>query len=49
MFNAGCSNINGESLFHENMLDESSTFENVDLNSNWLNKKAKILGTKQKT
>tara|TARA_B100000925_G_scaffold266172_1_gene225788 strand:- start:4798 stop:5520 length:723 start_codon:yes stop_codon:yes gene_type:complete len=48
MFNAGCSNIDGELLFHENMLDESSTFENVDLNSNWLNKKAKILGTKPK-
>ena len=48
MFNAGCSNIEGELLFHENILDESSTFENVDFNSNWLNKKAKILGTKPK-
>ena len=44
IFNYGCSNISGQLLFHENILDESSTFEQTNSNSKWLLKKAKILG-----
>lgn len=44
IFNIGCSNVNSELTFHENILDESSTFEEVDIESKWLKKKADILG-----
>ena len=44
MYNYGCSDVNKELLFNENILDESSTFEVVDVNSKWLTKKAAILG-----
>lgn len=44
IFNYGCSNISGQLMFHENILDESSTFEQTNSNSKWLLKKAKILG-----
>ena len=44
MYNYGCSDVNKELLFNENILDESSTFEVVDINSKWLTKKAAILG-----
>lgn len=44
MFQLGCSDKEGEFFFHENILDESSTFEDVNMNSKWLLKKAEILG-----
>ena len=47
--NLGLSNIKGELLFHENIMDETSTFEKLNLESKYLEKKAKILGvTKEK-
>jgi hypothetical protein len=42
--NLGVSNINGELTFHENILDETSTFEELNFASKYLEKKAKILG-----
>ena len=47
MFQYGCSDREGDLLFHENILDESSTFENINFNSKWLSRKAKILGKKK--
>lgn len=44
MYNYGCSDVNKKLLFNENILDESSTFEVVDINSKWLAKNAAILG-----
>ncbi len=44
LHNFGVSNIKGELVFHENILDETSTFEELNLNSKFLAKKAKILG-----
>ena len=46
--NLGCSDINGSMVFKENILSESSTFENVNNKSNWLNKKEIILGISKK-
>lgn len=46
-YNLGCSNNNGELLFKENILSESSTFEEVNENSRWLKKKEAVLGLKQ--
>jgi len=42
--NLGVSNINGFLEFHENILDETSTFEELNINSKYLAKKAKVLG-----
>jgi len=42
--NLGVSNTNGELEFNENILDETSTFESLNLDSNYLKKKAKVLG-----
>jgi len=42
--NLGVSNTNGELEFHENILDETSTFESLNLESKYLEKKAKVLG-----
>ena len=44
IFNMGCSNINGELIFKENVIDESSTFEKINENSKWLQKKAMVIG-----
>lgn len=44
LHNLGLSNIKGELIFHENILDETSTFEELNLNSKYLQKKAKVLG-----
>ena len=44
LHNFGVSNIKGELVFHENILDETSTFEELNLESKYLEKKAKILG-----
>lgn len=49
LHNFGVSNIKGELLFHENILDETSTFEELNMDSKYLEKKAKVLGvTKEK-
>jgi FkbM family methyltransferase len=42
--NLGLSNIRGNLNFYENVMDETSTFEELNLDSKYLNKKAKILG-----
>ncbi|MFH6767357.1 FkbM family methyltransferase [Gaetbulibacter aquiaggeris] len=44
LYNFGVSNIKGDLVFHENILDETSTFEELNLESKYLEKKAKILG-----
>ena len=44
LHNFGVSNITGELVFHENILDETSTFEELNLDSKYLKKKAKVLG-----
>lgn len=44
LHNFGVSNIDGELEFHENILDETSTFEELNLDSKYLDKKAKVLG-----
>ena len=42
--NLGLSNIKGELVFHENIMDETSTFEDLNFDSKYLEKKAKVLG-----
>jgi FkbM family methyltransferase len=44
LHNFGVSNTKGELVFHENILDETSTFEELNLDSKYLEKKAKVLG-----
>jgi FkbM family methyltransferase len=44
LINKGVSRINGELLFYENILDETSTFEELNYNSSYLKKKAKVIG-----
>ena len=44
LHNVGISNIKGELVFHENILDETSTFEELNMDSKYLIKKAKVLG-----
>ena len=44
--NVGVSNISGTLMFNENVLDETSTFETLNFDSDYLKKKAKILGVK---
>ncbi len=44
LHNFGVSNIKGELVFHENILDETSTFEELNFDSKYLEKKAKVLG-----
>lgn len=44
LYNFGVSNTKGELVFHENILDETSTFEELNLDSKYLEKKAKVLG-----
>jgi FkbM family methyltransferase len=46
--NLGCSNRNGYLSFNENILNESSTFEEVNTSSKWLKKKEKVLGVSNK-
>ncbi len=47
IFNYGVSETSGELLFKENIMDETSTFENVNFESKYLEKKAKYLGVKK--
>jgi FkbM family methyltransferase len=44
IFNIGVSDINGELKFNENVMDETSSFEGLNYDSEYLTKKAKILG-----
>ena len=44
--NLGVSNVAGSLEFHENILDETSTFETLNYDSKYLAKKAKVLGVK---
>jgi FkbM family methyltransferase len=44
LFNMGVSSQNGELIFNENVLNHTSTFENLNMDSEYLKKKAKILG-----
>jgi FkbM family methyltransferase len=45
IFNLGISNLTGEKLFYENLLDYTSSFEPLNPESEYLAKKARILGT----
>ncbi len=47
IYNYGISNKVGKLTFHENILDETSTFEQLNYNSSYLEKKAKILGVEK--
>jgi len=47
IFNLGCSDREGKAVFKENILSESSSFETVNENSSWLQKKEYILGIKK--
>jgi FkbM family methyltransferase len=42
--NYGISSQKGKLLFHENMMNETSTFEKLNYDSEYLRKKAKVLG-----
>lgn len=42
--NLGLSNVKGELVFYENVMNETSSFEELNLNSKYLEKKAKVLG-----
>ena len=44
LYNYGVSNSNGELLFNENVLNETSSFEKLNSNSKYLKFKANILG-----
>lgn len=44
LHNVGVSKIDGELEFNENILDETSTFEPLNFESKYLEKKARILG-----
>lgn len=44
LHNKGVSNIEGRLEFNENILDETSTFEPLNPNSEYLQKKARVLG-----
>lgn len=44
LHNLGMSSHKGKLVFHENILDETSTFEELNFESEYLKRKAKILG-----
>ncbi|MBP6686769.1 MAG: FkbM family methyltransferase [Lacibacter sp.] len=46
LYNKGISNKNGKHVFYESILSETSTLEELNINSNYLSAKAKILGVK---
>lgn len=48
LHNYGISNTNGELLFYENILDETSSFEELNFESSSVIKKANILGVSKK-
>ena len=48
LYNTGISNQCGQLVFHENILDETSTFQEINYESIYLAKKAKVLGVDKK-
>ncbi len=46
LINKGISSKQGMLTFHENVMDETSTFEQLNYDSEYLQKKAKVLGVK---
>ena len=46
IFNKGVSDKEGKKEFHQNVLDYTSSFEEMNINSPYLKKKAKILGVR---
>jgi FkbM family methyltransferase len=46
LFNKGISSENGKLVLHETITDETSTFEELNYDSGYLKRKAKILGVK---
>tara|TARA_Y100000739_G_scaffold226159_1_gene233238 strand:+ start:84 stop:821 length:738 start_codon:yes stop_codon:yes gene_type:complete len=48
LFQIALSDKKGRKIFNENLFDSSSTLENVNKNSKYLRKKAKLLGVKPK-
>jgi len=46
--NKGISSIQGTLVFHENIMDETSTFEELNYDSEYLRKKARVLGVSPK-
>jgi FkbM family methyltransferase len=48
LFNLGISDYSGEKEFHENIFDYTSTFEELNTNSEYLKKKAQVLGVQPK-
>ncbi|HEX5001812.1 MAG TPA: FkbM family methyltransferase [Bacteroidia bacterium] len=46
LFNLGISNRSGDKLFFENIFDYTSTFEDLNPDSEYLRKKARVLGVK---
>lgn len=48
LFNLGISEASGEKIFHENILDYTSTFEELNFDSNYLKTKSKVLGVEPK-
>lgn len=48
LFNLGVSNQSGEKIFFENIFDYTSTFEELNMDSEYLKKKAKVLGVHEK-
>jgi FkbM family methyltransferase len=47
IFNFGVSEYSGEKIFFENIFDYTSSFEELNMNSVYLQKKSKILGVKK--
>ena len=48
LHNFGVSNIKGELVFHENILDETSTFEELNLDSKIFRKESQSFGRNQR-
>jgi len=49
IYNLGVSDINGRLEFNETVTDETSTFEKLNYESNYLKLKAKVLGVKKES
>ncbi len=47
LFNAGISDKTGEKIFFENVFDYTSSFEELNMESDYLKKKANVLGVKK--
>jgi len=47
LYNVGVSNINGQLELNETIIDETSTFEKLNYNSEYLQMKANVVGVKK--